>query len=291
MSVDNNNTSSACSSLSTNTSYDQWKLWADKQRQTARRSFSKSLLEEQSLDGKVQQHMQLPRKQARTSLMNDSDDESDNDQAMPMQMQMQMMQSPQFSWKAMQQATQKATGSSLLDDSDDEDDMFHQQPLRSMPSIGADALFLPPTALRRQGKQSSERFLNCVLGASNQSFNNNSFRNLNTSVPNTATNNNTVNQKIASAIPAPLAAMATSTHTASSYACQSPCRSTASSYSSAAFNSSFSSLSMKSRTYSPKTPNSMCSSGSKSPMPLSHITTMASRRRFTLARNGSMPVV
>lgn len=222
--------------------YDQWQHWAQKQKHSKRKEAESLLYGDSSTSScdetKVQQFMELPRKDAaaKRSLLDDDDDEDDSET------------DSQAPWKMLQQQAlrhqqRKTARNSLLDDddSDDEEDLGRELP--RMP-LGPDALFLPPTSLKRSSPIVPLSFT--------------SKRNLFVTAPSFSS------------------------------------RSGGSSLSSG--NSSSRSLLNKSLTFesSATTPKSMSSSTSgagKSPVPLSLITAMSSRRRYTLTRNGSLPAV
>ena len=226
--------------------YDQWQQWAQRQKQSKRKELGSLLHGDVSTssdsysDEKVQEFMELPRKQAiaKSSLLDDDDDEDEceTDSKIP--------------WKMMQrtallQQQKRNQRSSLLDDEDsngeDQDDLERELP--RMP-LGADALFLPPTSLKRSSP----------IVALPPTFT--SKRNLFVTAPSFSS------------------------------------RSGGSSLSSGVGSSNRSLLNKSLNFDSITTPKSATSPVSGiSPAPLSLVTVLSTRRRYTLARNGSPPAV
>lgn len=144
---------SSSSSSSTAAAYDQWQEWAKHQRRTQRKEAEDLIYgdddddkdDEDETDSQVQiqKHMELPHKKSRGSLLDDEEDDDSESNDQP--------------WKMLPRLLQ-ARKSLLEDDSDDEDDF---------PSLAyncnynnyntCDALFLPPTSLRRSEERGPPR--------------------------------------------------------------------------------------------------------------------------------------
>lgn len=121
--------STGLSSTTSCGSYDQWSQWASRQRRTSRQEAEDLIYGDDENDSSAQKHMELPHKPAAKSsksLLDDDEGDDNDEQEQPMLLRF-----------------LNARKSLLDDDSDDEDDY----PLRN--NLSCDALFLPPTELRR----------------------------------------------------------------------------------------------------------------------------------------------
>ncbi|CAB9501996.1 expressed unknown protein [Seminavis robusta] len=155
MSTSTSSTSSSSSSSDSSNSYDQWQQWAQKQRQTRRQESEDLIYGDDENDEQVRQHMELPHKK-RVSLLDDDDEDDCCDQQVA-------------PWKMLPRLV-AARQSLLDDDSDDEED----NEFRTRLPVSADALFLPPTSLRRSNERTGRLFAMASMRSLNTTGDNSS---------------------------------------------------------------------------------------------------------------------
>ena len=145
-----NSSNDSDNSICTNSAYDQWQQWAQKNRRIRRPQESENLIfGDDTCDRKIHQHMDLPHKRRVSLLEGDINDDTSDD--------CDQLIAP---WKML------ATRRSLIEkeEGDNESSIQWNTPLNN-----ADVIFLPPTCLRRSDEHAghslsliSMRFLKTI---------------------------------------------------------------------------------------------------------------------------------